>query len=140
MSTKQEQLKVINAKAKTLREEQKALREELNATKGDRKEARTTKAAARKSARKIKGQLRDLTAKVLTTLKKGTPEDIENLADEIIECSSQLSAVVRKFAEACKDPVVEGAEDKEGDDSAETTESTDGDDADTDTDTDTDEL
>lgn len=110
MSTKQEQLKAVNAKAKTLRAEQKVLRDEVNATKGDRKEARAAKAAARKSARKIKGDLRDLTANVLPTLKKGTVEDIENLADKIIACSSTLSAVVRKFAKACKDPVVETPE------------------------------
>ena len=100
-------LKQINAEKKALAEKQKALREELDATKEQRKELRTAKADARKQAREIKGNLRDLTATVLPTFKKGSVEEIEKLADEIMEVASELSGTIRKFAEASKDPEVE---------------------------------
>lgn len=102
-----EELKKINAEKKALAEKQKALREELDATKEQRKAQRTAKYEARKQAREIKGNLRDLTTTVLPTFKKGSVEEIEQLADNIMEVASELAGVIRKFAEASKDPEVE---------------------------------
>lgn len=115
MSNKMEELKEINAKKKALTEKQKALREELDATKEQRKERRAAKSEARKQAREIKGNLRDLTATVLPTFKKGSVEEVEQLADNIMEVASELAGTIRKFAEASKDPEVESDEEA-GDD------------------------
>lgn len=109
------ELKKLTAEKKALAEKQKALREELNATKEERKEARATKSEARKEAREIKGKLRDLTAAVLPTFKKGSVEEVEQLADSTMEAASELVGVIRKFAEASKDPEVESGEEA-GDD------------------------
>lgn len=115
MSNKMEELKKINAEKKALAEKQKALREELDATKEQRKAQRTAKSEARKQAREIKGNLRDLTATVLPTFKKGSVEEVEQLADNIMEVASELAGTIRKFAEASKDPEVESDEEA-GDD------------------------
>lgn len=109
------ELKKINAEKKALAEKQKALREELDATKEERKQARAAKSEARKQAREIKGTLRDLTATVLPTFKKGSTEEVEQLADNIMEVASELAGTIRKFAEASKDPEVESDEEA-GDD------------------------
>ena len=112
MSTKLEQLKKLNAEKKALAEKSKALREELNATKDQRNEARKSQAQARKDVRTGKASIRDLCASIYNTFSKGTPEEIESLADGIMESASELAGTVRKFAEATKDPEVE-TEDEE---------------------------
>ena len=122
MSTKAEELRKLNAEKKALSEKQKTLRDELNATKGQRKESRATRAACRKEAREIKGRLRDLSASILPTLKGGDVETMEELADNISEASADLASAVRKFAEASKDPVDVDSDDEAGEDELEGTE------------------
>lgn len=107
MSNKMDQLKEINAEKKRLAEKQKILRGELEATKEQRKQARSDKAEARRDTIEVKGNLRSLTANVLPTFKTGTVEEVEQLADSIMEAASELSGIIRKFAEASKDPKVE---------------------------------
>ena len=102
--SKLEELKKINEQKKELAAQQKALREELDATKEQRKEARKVQAQSRKDVQEQKATLRDLSAKIYPAFSGGDVEEIETLADEIMENAAKLSATVRKFAEAGKDP------------------------------------
>lgn len=98
--SKIEELKTLNAEKKALNEKQKALREELNANKTERIDARKVQAEARKSVIEQKADLRDLTAKTYSTFSKGSAEDVNKLADEIMEVAAELAGTIRKFAEA----------------------------------------
>ena len=98
--SKIEDLKALNAQKKALNDKQKELREELNANKTERVEARKAQAAARKAALEQKAKLRDLTAKTYNTFSKGTAEEINKLADDIMEVAAELSGTVRKFGKA----------------------------------------
>lgn len=115
MSNKMDELKKINAEKKALAEKQKTLREELNATKEERKEARAAKSEARKEVKGVKADLAKLTASTYDVFSKGSVEEVEQLADNIMEVASELAGTIRKFAEASKDPEVESDEEA-GDD------------------------
>tara|TARA_R110000822_G_scaffold84867_3_gene199015 strand:+ start:813 stop:1136 length:324 start_codon:yes stop_codon:yes gene_type:complete len=104
MSTKQEQLKAINLQKKELAEQQKALREELSSTKEQRKESRESKVLARKNTKAIKADLRVISSSILNVFKNNDVEEIEALADEVMETSTKLVESIRAFAEASKEP------------------------------------
>lgn len=106
------ELKKLNDEAKAMNEKRKALREELEATKEERKAARATQAQCRKDVREQKAKVRDLTAKVYEVFSTGDADQVEALADELMEASSALSATVRKFGEACKDPATESTDEE----------------------------
>lgn len=107
MSNKMEELKKINAEKKALAEKQKALRKELEATREQRKVNRSTKAKCRVDIRDVKSELASYTASIHPLLSKGSVEEVEKLADSIMEVASELAGIIRKFAEASKDPEVE---------------------------------
>ena len=107
MPTKQEQLKAINAPKKELADKQKTLREELNATKDQRKEAREAKVTARKNTKEMKSELRDISSSILNVFKSNNVEEIETLADEVMEVATKLAESIRSFAEASKEPEAE---------------------------------
>lgn len=98
--SKLDELKALNANAKEINEQRKALREELDANKENRKEARKTQAQCRKDVIGGKKSLRDLSAKIYDIFSGGDAEEINGLADEIMEAGTALSATVRAFAEA----------------------------------------
>ncbi len=109
MSNKAEQLKQINAEKKALAKKQKILREELDATKEQRKERRSIKVKCRIDIKAKKTELASCTTSIYPLLSKGTIEDVEELADNIMEVASELAGIIRKFAEASKDPESEEA-------------------------------
>lgn len=110
MPNKIQELKEINAQKKALAKKQRELREFLNATKEQRKEQRKVRAETRKGIRILKSALLEVTPKVLPAVKDGEIGMLELLADQITDTASQLSAEIRKFAEASKEPELEGSE------------------------------
>lgn len=99
----QAELKKLAAEKKELNDKQKALREKLNAGKAERAEARKVQAAARKEVTAQKAAIRDLSAKIYSTFKEGNAENINKLADSIMEVSAELAGTVRKFAVTCEE-------------------------------------
>lgn len=102
MSNKLEELKKLRAEKKALREQEKALREEVDAGKEERKAARKQQAEARKQVREHKAAVRDLNAKIYSTFSEGNSEEVNELADQIMEANSSLVSAVRSFAEAAE--------------------------------------
>lgn len=100
MTTKQEEMKALQAEKKALNEKQKALRVELDATKGARKDSRKAQAQARKDIQEAKTVMRKLASESHATLRDGSSEDVNAYADKITEASATLAAAIRSFAEA----------------------------------------
>lgn len=95
-----DKLKELDAQAKQLNEQRKQLREEANAGKEERKTARKQQAEARKTVLTSKKDVRELSAKVFDIFSNGSNEDVSNLADELMEASTELVGAIRSFAEA----------------------------------------
>lgn len=109
--SKLDELKQLREQKKALNEQQKALQAELEATKEQRKEARTIMAQCRKDVREQKAALSKLTATIYSKFSEGDAEAVEALADELMEVSTSLVTTVRKFAEAAKEPDTTADED-----------------------------
>ena len=98
--SKMEELKKLREQKKAMREQEKALREELDAGKEERKAAKKTQAQARKDVKDHKAELSKATAAIYKTFSDGSSEEIAALADKVMESATELSGVVRSFAEA----------------------------------------
>lgn len=98
--SKMEELKKLNADKKAINEKAKALREELNAGKEERKEARKAQAQARKDVQGNKSALAKQTAAIFSTFTEGHVDNLNALADAIVEHATALAGNVRAFAEA----------------------------------------
>ncbi len=100
MSTR-EQLKEVKAKRKALLEQEREMAAKLNEGKEERKAARKEQAAARKLINTQRSALRDLLATTYEATKDGS-DACQNLADEIVEKSSELASTLRAFATAAE--------------------------------------
>ena len=100
MSSKQDELKAIQAEKKALADKQRALREELKASANERNEARKNRSEARKEFNEAKSLLRSLLAKSYVTLKDGNSEEIAKYADDITSLTTKMTSAVRKCSDA----------------------------------------
>ena len=100
--SKVDELAKIAKEKKALNKKQKKLREELEDSKAERKKVREIKAECRSVITEQKAHLRSLTAKISESFSEFLHDDIIDLADDILEIASEISATVRKFGEAEK--------------------------------------
>lgn len=100
MSSKQDELKAIQAEKKTLANKQKALRAELKESASERNDARKEVSDARKEFNETKSKLRSLLAKSYITLKDGTAEAVGFYADEVTNLSTTMATAARKVSDA----------------------------------------
>ena len=91
------ELKQVNEKLKALREEQKALKAKNEEGKEERKALAKTKSEARKNVKGSKTELRNLLGEINEVMKSNDSTTINNLANALMEASTELAAHVRKF-------------------------------------------
>lgn len=98
--SKMEELKRIKEQKRQLAEQEKELKEALNQSKDQRKQAALIKTESRKLSKNLCATLRDKVKNVKVHFKDAKAVELSQLADEIMESASELSGLVRKFAEA----------------------------------------
>lgn len=102
MSASQAELKEIREQKKALLEKQRELQAKADEGKEERKAARKAQADARKEVREHKSAVRDLSAKIYSNFSDGDAEEINTLADELMESSTKLVEAVRSFGAAAE--------------------------------------
>jgi len=103
MASSQDELKAIREEKKVLLEKQRALQAQADKGKDERKAARKVQAQARKDVRDQKSEVRDLSANIYSTFSTGTAEEVNTLADELMEASTTLVETVRSFGVAAEE-------------------------------------
>ena len=103
MASSQDELKQIREQKKALLEKQRELQAQVEAGKGERKAARKVQSQARKDVRENKGAVRALSAKIYSTFSYGSAEEVNQLADALMESSTKLVETVRAFGSASEE-------------------------------------
>ena len=103
MSASQAKIKEVREQKKALLEQQRELQAEADAGKEERKVARKAQAQARKDVREHKAAVRDISAKIYTTFSEGDSEEVNTLADELMESATSLVSAVRSFGSASEE-------------------------------------